>query len=188
MAARSALAWVALVLVLGAGCAKEKAVANLPALETPAPPPAPGPSDPAPPPIEPPPTPAPLVVPPAGVPPAAPRAVTPPRPVAPPPPPAAVVPPPPAPIVPPPVLSPEMGTEEQRRLTREAHARIASAERLVARLDRDKLGRQQQETFSTIQSFLVKAREAMTERDYPRALTLADKARVLAEELSQKPK
>jgi len=99
-----------------------------------------------------------------------------------------VVPPPPAPIVPPPVLSPEMGTEEQRRLTREAHARIASAERLVARLDRDKLGRQQQETFSTIQSFLVKAKEAVTERDYPRALTLADKARVLAEELSQKPK
>jgi len=187
MAARSALAWVALVLVLGAGCAKEKAVANLPAVEAPAPPAAPAPSDPAVPSIESPPTPAPLVVPPAGVPPAAPRAVTPPRPVAPPPP-AAVVPPPPAPIVPPPVLSPEIGTEEQRRLTREAHARIASAERLVARLDRDKLGRQQQETFSTIQSFLVKAREAVTERDYPRALTLADKARVLAEELSQKPK
>jgi hypothetical protein len=166
---------VALVLVLGAGCAKEKAVANLPALETPAP-------RPAPPPFEEPPTP--LVVPPAVVPAAPPRAVVPPRPVSPPPPAA----PPAAPITPPPMLSPEIGTEEQRRLTREANARIAGAERLVARLDRDKLGRQQQETFSTIQSFLVKAREAVTERDYPRALTLADKARVLAEELSQKPR
>ncbi|HUG35974.1 MAG TPA: hypothetical protein VML54_03430 [Candidatus Limnocylindrales bacterium] len=186
MAPRFALSWVALVLVLGAGCAKEKAVANLPALETPAPPALPGPSEPAPPPpVEEPPTPTPLVVPPAGVP-APPRAVVPPRPVSPPPPPAAV--PPPAPVVPPPMLSPEIGTEEQRRLTREAQARIAGAERLVARLDRDKLGRQQQETFSTIQSFLVKAREAMTERDYPRALVLADKARVLAEELSQKPR
>ena len=40
-------------------------------------------------------------------------------------------------------------------------------------------------SFFTIQSFLVKAKEALSERDVQRAFALADKAYLLANELSR---
>ena len=83
------------------------------------------------------------------------------------------------------MLAPQVGGEEERRLTLATQTRIEDAEKLVQRIDQKRLGRPQQETYSTIQSFLAKAREAMSGKDYQRAFTLADKAQVLAEELSQ---
>jgi len=46
-----------------------------------------------------------------------------------------------------------------------------------------KLATEQQEIFLTIQSFLSKAKEALSIMDFPRAFNLADKAQVLANEL-----
>ena len=179
-AAGLALAPLAL---LAAGCAKPLAEANLPAVPIPpeplpvvaAPPPPPAPA-PAPPPI--------VVVPPPAPPPRpAPRPAPPVAAPAHPAPPATPVVPPPA--APAPLLSARVGTEEERRLTQAAQTRIDDAEKIVARLDQRRLGKPHQETFATIQSFLVKAKEAITTKDYQRAYTLADKAQILAEQLAQ---
>ena len=108
----------------------------------------------------------------------------------PPPPPSASPPPPPpappvrkAPAPPPPVLSPDVGREDEDRLKREASGRIQKAEETIRQVDQKKLAKEQQETLSTIQSFLGKAKEALSAQDFPRASNLADKAVVLAEDL-----
>jgi hypothetical protein len=101
-----------------------------------------------------------------------------------PPPPA--LPPPPAPVAPPPpppVLSPQIGRGDEDRLRREASSRIQKTEQVVAQIDQKRLATEQQETYSTIQSFLANAKEALATHDFPRASNLADKAQILAEEL-----
>ena len=96
---------------------------------------------------------------------------------------APVPPPPPPPPPPPAVLSPQVGREDEDRLKREASSRIQKAEQIVQQVDQKKLGKEQQETFSTVQSFLAKAKEALSTQDFQMALNLSDKAQVLAEEL-----
>jgi hypothetical protein len=81
------------------------------------------------------------------------------------------------------VLSPEVGREDEDRLKREASGRIQKAEEMIRQVDQKKLAKEQQETFATIQSFLGKAKEALSAQDFPRASNLADKAAVLAEDL-----
>jgi len=81
------------------------------------------------------------------------------------------------------VLSPQLQDEE--RVQRETQGRIDGAERLVRQIDQKKLVGDQQQNFLTIQSFLTKAKEAISARDVERAFTLADKAYVLARELSR---
>jgi len=81
------------------------------------------------------------------------------------------------------VLSP--GVEDEQRMRREAQKRIDGTERLVRQIDQKKLVGQQQQNFETIQSFLAKAKEALSARDLQRAFTLADKAYLLADELSR---
>ena len=93
-----------------------------------------------------------------------------------------------APPSPPPLLSPQVGREDQDRLRREADNRIKSVEQTLAQIDQKKLPTGQQETSSTIQSFLVKAKEALSAQDYSRATNLADKAQILAEELVRAPR
>lgn len=58
----------------------------------------------------------------------------------------------------------------------------------MQRIDPSRLAREQQENYLTIQSFLSKAREALSTRDMQRAFTLADKAYLLADELSKTPR
>ncbi len=182
---RAAALALAPLALLAAGCAKPLAEANLPAVPiraepvpaVAAPPPQPGPVPALPPPI--------VVVPPPAPPPRpAPLRPAPPvaAPAHPAPPASPVVPPPAAPA---PLLSARVGTEEERRLTQAAQTRIDDTEKIVARLDQRRLGKPHQETFATIQSFLVKAKEAITTKDYQRAYTLADKAQILAEQLAQ---
>ncbi|MFN3476667.1 MAG: hypothetical protein ACK4Z6_03820 [Candidatus Methylomirabilales bacterium] len=91
--------------------------------------------------------------------------------------------PPPVKKEPPPVLSPQVGREEEDRLKQEAKAKIEGAEHLVKQIDQKKLAKEQEETFLTIQSFLSKAKEALSLKDFLRAFTLADKAQTLADEL-----
>jgi len=120
---------------------------------------------------------------------------------APPPPPAAPSPPapdrapaPPAPPrpmpelkepLPAPVLAPQMGAEEEARLSRTARSRIDSAEQSVSRVDLQRLGKDQREAFATARDFLAKAREALWSRDFSKAVTLAEKAQILADDLAR---
>jgi len=89
----------------------------------------------------------------------------------------------PAPARPPSVLS--TAVEDEQRVRREAQTRIDGAERLIQGIDRTKLVAQQEENVQTIESFLNKAKEALTTQDLQRAFTLADKAYLLADELSR---
>lgn len=88
----------------------------------------------------------------------------------------------------PPVLAPQASAEEEQRLKTQAERRIEGTEKLVQRIDPARLPREQQENYRTIQSFLVKAREALSTRDVQRAFTLADKAYFLADEMSKAPR
>jgi hypothetical protein len=86
---------------------------------------------------------------------------------------------------PPAVLSPQTLPEEERRLTRLTNENLASAEQLLKQLDGRRLSMEQRETALTAGSFIAKAREALAANDLTRASTLADKARVLADELAR---
>ena len=92
------------------------------------------------------------------------------------------------PSAPAPVLAPQASAEEEQRIKSQAERRIEGTERLVQRIDPSRLAREQQENYLTIQSFLTKAREALSTRDVQRAFTLADKAYLLADELSKVPR
>lgn len=96
-------------------------------------------------------------------------------------PPSSPEPSPPAPA--PRVLSPEVADEP--RMRREAQSRIEGTERLASQIDQKKLAGEQQQSFQTIESFVAKAKEALSSGDLQRAFTLADKAYLLANELSR---
>ena len=85
----------------------------------------------------------------------------------------------------PPVLAPHVGKDDEEQQRREASARIVRVERLVGQLEEKKLSEEQREQLLTIRSFLEKAKDALGERDLAKASNLADKARILAEELAQ---
>ena len=84
------------------------------------------------------------------------------------------------------MLSPQVGPEDEDRLKRESTARIQKTEEIIVRIDEKKLSKEQQDTFSTIQSFLVNAKEAVVAKDFLRAFNLADKAQILTEDLFRK--
>lgn len=202
MTARAVVPAAAAVLALGlAGCATVGRVgmpapspppvraAEVAALPPPseqvAPPPAPLSTQPDLPP-PPPAPPAPLVKPPPAMTPAVPSSpAAPSSPVAPSPvapsPPAAAAPAVPAP--PPRILGQQVSSEDEKRIQGDAQRRIDRTERLVKQIDQRRLVGDQHQNLLTVQSFLVKAREALSEKDVQRALTLADKAFLLAEEL-----
>jgi hypothetical protein len=83
------------------------------------------------------------------------------------------------------VLSPQVTSAEELRLTQQARTRIEGAERLVVQIELRRLAREEQDTVATIKDFLVKSKEAMATRDVQRAYNLADKAFILAEDLSR---
>lgn len=101
------------------------------------------------------------------------------------------VPPPPAqerveeaPSSPSRTLSPQVGRAEEKQLKQEAEAKIEDAENVVKHINRKTLATDQQEILSTIQNFLSKAKKALTIKDFSRAYNLANKALILAQELS----
>ena len=134
--------------------------------ELPPPPPAP----PAPTLVKPPPTALPPPVTSSPVTPSSPGAPSPPGPAVP-------------PAAPPRVLGQQVSSEDEKRIQGDAQRRIDRTERLVKQIDQRRLIGDQHQNLLTVQSFLVKAREALSEKDVQRALTLADKAFLLAEEL-----
>ena len=88
---------------------------------------------------------------------------------------------PPAP--PPRILGQQVSSEDEKRIQGDAQRRIDRTERMVRQIDQRRLIGDQHQNLLTVQRFLVKAREALSEKDVQRALTLADKAFLLAEEL-----
>ena len=88
--------------------------------------------------------------------------------------------------MPPPVLSPQIGPDEADKLRQEASRRLERTEQLLDRIADKRLTRDQHETLETIQNFLVNARDALTAQDYLKAANLAEKAHVLAQELTQR--
>jgi hypothetical protein len=82
-------------------------------------------------------------------------------------------------------LAPQVGKQDEEQLRREAGTRIQRAELLIGRIDEKKLTKDQQEQLLTIQSLIKSAKEAVESRDLTRASNLAEKARILAEELAQ---
>jgi len=86
---------------------------------------------------------------------------------------------------PPPLLSPQVSPELEGKLVDEANAKIQGAERTLQSIDTGKLANDQQETYQTIHSFLSQAKEALSRKDFPQALNLAQKAQILSNELSK---
>ena len=84
---------------------------------------------------------------------------------------------------PPPVVEPQVGLGDEDQLKQEVRGKIETAERVVKQIEQKKLPEGQRDTFLTIQSFLSKARDALSIKDFLRAFNLADKAQILAEEL-----
>ena len=78
-----------------------------------------------------------------------------------------------------------MTSAEELRLTQQARSRIEGAEKLVGQIELRRLAREEQDTVATIKDFLAKSKEAMATRDVQRAYNLADKAYILAEDLSR---
>jgi hypothetical protein len=114
------------------------------------------------------------------------------RPVVPPAPrpPATAVPTPPPPRATPepapPVLSPVLSAVDEQKLRADTQQRIDRTAQRLRQIDPSKLASADQDSLQTVQSFLDKAREALQAQDIQRAFTLADKAYLLADELSRR--
>ena len=88
-----------------------------------------------------------------------------------------------SPQSPPTLPPPQVGYGQEDQLREEAKEKVDAAERIVRQIDKKTLEREQEDTFLTIQSFLVKAKEAFSASDFLMAFTLADKATILGEDL-----
>lgn len=86
---------------------------------------------------------------------------------------------------PPPVLAPQVGKGDEEQLKRTAISRIQRTEQLVGQLEGKSLTGEQQERLMTVRSLLGSARDALMAQDLTKASNLGEKARLLAEELSQ---
>jgi hypothetical protein len=89
-----------------------------------------------------------------------------------------------SPPKPSPVLLPDSKAGGSRT-AQEASSRIARAEQMANQVDQKTLTKEQEETYLSIKSFVVKAKKAVQAKDFARASTLADKAIILAEELAK---
>ena len=89
-----------------------------------------------------------------------------------------------SPPKPSPVLLPDSKAEGSR-MAQEASARIARAEQMANQVDQKRLTKEQEETYLSIKSFVVKAKKAVQAKDFARASTLAEKAIILTEELAK---
>lgn len=85
----------------------------------------------------------------------------------------------------PPLLAPQVSHDQEEHLVDEANRKIQGAQRNLDSIDVQKLEADQRETYQTIYSFLDQAKTALSRKDFPRALNLAQKAQVLSDELSR---
>jgi hypothetical protein len=88
----------------------------------------------------------------------------------------------------PPVLAPQVGKGGEDQLKQTAGSRIQRTEQLIGQLEGKSLTSEQQERLMTVRSLVGSAKEALAAQDLTKASNLAEKARLLAEELSQSVK
>jgi hypothetical protein len=88
----------------------------------------------------------------------------------------------------PPVLAPQVGKGAEEQAKRATSARIQRTEQIIGQLEGKKLTNDQREQFLTVQNLLGSAKEALAAQDLAKASNLSEKARILAEELSQSVK
>jgi hypothetical protein len=86
---------------------------------------------------------------------------------------------------PPPVLAPQVGKQGEENLRRMALSQMQRSEQVIGQLEAKKLTNEQQEQLLTVKGLLGGAREALSSQDLTKASNLAEKARILAEELAQ---
>jgi hypothetical protein len=86
---------------------------------------------------------------------------------------------------PPARLSPQVSSGQEEKLLDEATSKIQATERTLLLIDERKLNSDQKDTYQTIQSFLTQAKAALSRKDFPQAINLAQKAEVLSGELSE---
>jgi hypothetical protein len=70
------------------------------------------------------------------------------------------------------------------RIAQEVEQRVARAQEIIDKIDTAKLSRDQREILSSIQDFVLKARDAYQTKDMPRAQVLSEKASKLADDLA----
>lgn len=83
-----------------------------------------------------------------------------------------------------PVVVPQLSAAEQARLERETVASMESAQKALDGIDVAKLDAEMNRKYVIAKDFLTQAGEARTRREFERAQGLAQKARLLAEELA----
>lgn len=83
------------------------------------------------------------------------------------------------------MLTPDIRQGDIETLQREIRRKIQIAEGLAAKVDPTKLDQDHKDAFATVESFIARAKESLTRQDFPAASNMAEKARILAEELSR---
>lgn len=89
------------------------------------------------------------------------------------------------PETPPPVLAPQVGKAREEQLRRTTSSRIQRSEEVIGQLEGKTLTSEQREQLLTAKSLVGSAREALASEDLTKASNLAEKARILVEELAQ---
>ncbi len=82
-----------------------------------------------------------------------------------------------------PAVVPQLAPEEQERLERAARTAMETAQKALDAVDPAKLDVERNRKYLIARDFLAQAAEARTRREYERAQGLAQKARLLAEEI-----
>ena len=103
--------------------------------------------------------------------------------------PPAVTAPPPAPAAAAPgppiaVLTPQLPTDQERRLRDDAQRKLDETARLIRQLEGRPLRPRDRETLALAQGLLDQGRKALVAEEYERAANLAAKARTLADDLA----
>ena len=88
-----------------------------------------------------------------------------------------------------PVLTPQISDHENGQMIKDFTTRIKETEQLLTKVNQTALTKEQHDTWVAVQNFLLKAKEAFSQKDFSMALNLAEKAHTLAREIvSNAPK
>jgi hypothetical protein len=83
-----------------------------------------------------------------------------------------------------PVVVPQLPAAEQERLERETKSAMEAAQKALDGIDAAKLDAERNRKYVIARDFLTQAADARTRREFERAQSLAQKARLLAEEIA----
>lgn len=82
-----------------------------------------------------------------------------------------------------PVLTPEISEKENGQMINDFNTKITETEKLLTKINQRALTKEQKDTLVTVHNFLLKAKEAFAQKDFPMALNLVEKAHTLTSEI-----